>query len=233
VPSRSAGRVAGLPTLHGRPSIPHFAKPYYKQPRATWYAGFDRRQYTLGPNPLHRPPPVKKNGLWVTPKEILDMFKDLKARRRRSDRTTAPTTGQPVVEVFDEFLDWCRKHKSPRTYAWYRGHIQSFVKPTHDGRRYSTLTVTELRSIHVERWVDAHQTWGPSHQRGTKTAVQRPLVWAVRMYSSDAPRLRFMPRHRALFARVREGRLRAGLDAGGRPSARHGGRVAGIRLQLV
>src|SRR5262249_15996738 len=134
-----------------------------------------------GPNPPHRPKPVKKNRVWVVPKEILDAFEDLKQRLHNNTPTPGAVPGQPVVAVFDEFLEWCQKHKSARTYAWYRGHIQSFVRHQHEGRPYSRLTVDEVRPIHVERWVDAHLTWGPSHQRGAKTAVQRAFRWAERM----------------------------------------------------
>src|SRR5947207_7083000 len=46
---------------------------------------------------------------------------------------------------------------------------------------YRHLPVQELKPIHVERWVDAHPGWSPSHQRGCKVAVQRALVWADKM----------------------------------------------------
>ncbi|MDB5306069.1 MAG: xerC 1 [Gemmataceae bacterium] len=161
--------------------MPHFSKPYFKVSRAAWYAEFDRKQYSLGPNPPHRPKPVKKNDVWQAPKEILDAFEDLKARLRQSDQPQLSAPGQPVVVVFDEFLEWCQKHKSERTYVWYRKHIQSFIKHIHDGKPFRTLTVAELKPIHVERWVDAHPTWGTSHQRGGKTAVQGAFRWAERM----------------------------------------------------
>jgi hypothetical protein len=64
--------------------MPHFAKPYYKASRATWYAEFNHKQYSLGPNPAHRPTPRKKNGVWDAPIEILSAFDDLKLRLRQS-----------------------------------------------------------------------------------------------------------------------------------------------------
>ena len=74
--------------------------------------------------------------------------------------------------MFDEFLEWCRKHRTPRTCDWYRSHLQSLISHQHDGRVYKDLAVADLRPIDVERWVDAHLRWGPSHRRGAKVAGQ-------------------------------------------------------------
>jgi integrase len=174
----------------------HFAKPFYKQSRQTWYAEIGRRQYALGPNPPGRPMPRKKNGVWQAPPEILNSFEDLKHRLRvgPATRPEANGCGITIVDVFDEFLEWCRKHRTPRTYAWYRAHLQSFVSHQEDGRRYKELAVADLRPIDVERWVDAHPTWGPSHQRGAKIAVQRAFTWAERMGVVTTSPVRHLPK---------------------------------------
>jgi integrase len=174
----------------------HFAKPFYKQSRHAWYAELGRRQYPLGPNPPGRPRPRKKNGAWQAPPEILNAFEALKHRLRIAAVEPVDQAGEgaTVVEVFDEFLEWCRKHRTPRTYAWYQSHLQSFVRHEHDGRAYKRLAVADLRPIHVERWVDAHPTWGPSHQRGAKVAVQRAFTWAEKMGLVAVSPVRHLPK---------------------------------------
>ena len=187
--------------------MPHFAKPYYKQSRAAWYGEFNRRQYNLGPHPSHRPPPRKKNGVWDAPLEILEAFDDLKLRLRQADDppsakhpSLASDSGleqQHVASICDEFLEWSRKHNSTRTYEWYRNHLQSFIRFERDGRKLGTLSVAELKPIHVEWWVDAHPRWGLSHQRGAKTAVQRAFRWAERMGVIALSPVRFLPKPQA------------------------------------
>lgn len=172
----------------------HVSKPYYKESRLTWYAEFDRKQYSLGPNPPHRPQPKKKNGVWQAPSEIIQAFEQLKLRLHQAVQADEGGPNQPVVEIFDEFLEWCLKHKSPRTYEWYKNHIQSFIKHEHDGSAFSTLDIETLKPIHVERWVDSHPTWGASHQRGAKIAVQRAFRWADRMGIITTNPIRYLPK---------------------------------------
>lgn len=184
--------------------MPHFAKPYFKSSRSAWYAEFERRQYNLGPNPPHRPTPRKKNGVWDAPIEILNAFEELKHRLRQPtvpsvsanypSPNSASSDKQLVAEVCDEFLEWSQKHNAARTYEWYRDHIQSFVRFERDGQKFGTLAVTDFKPIHVEWWVDAHPTWGASHQRGAKTAVQRAFKWAERMGVVTTSPIRFLPK---------------------------------------
>ena len=106
----------------------------------------------------------------------------------RNSRGVREVPGQQlVVAIFDEFLDWCQKHKAPLTYVWYRDRIQSFAR-TIDKR----LALAELKPILVERWVDAHPEWSASHQRGCKVAVQRPFTWAEKMGVIDRNPIRFL-----------------------------------------
>ena len=172
----------------------HVSKPYYKESRQTWYAEFNRKQYSLGPNPLHRSKPKKKNGVWQAPSEILEAFEQLKLRMHQAEQTDEGGPEQLVLEIFDEFLEWCLKHKSPRTYEWYKNHIQSFIQHEHDDSLHKSLTVSTLKPIHVERWVDAHPTWGASHQRGAKIAVQRAFRWAERMGIISTNPIRYLPK---------------------------------------
>jgi hypothetical protein len=113
--------------------------------------------------------------------EILNAFEYLKLCLRHP---TTPTVSSKhpsspndascdkslVAEMCDEFLEWSQKHNAPRTYEWYRNHIQSFVSFERDGQKFGTLAIDAFKPIHVEWWVDAHPTGGTSHQRGAKTA---------------------------------------------------------------
>ena len=113
----------------------------------------------------------------------------LQADGQRQDEAALPVREVPgqklVLAVFEEFLDWCQKHKAPLTYVWYRDRIQAFARTVE--RR---LGVDELKPIHVERWVDAHPDWSTSHQRGCKVAVQRAFAWAEKMGVIDKSPIR-------------------------------------------
>jgi integrase len=166
--------------------VPHTPKPFYKANRNTWYVELYRVQHVLGKHPAHLPPPIKRNGIWQAPPEIMDAF-----YKKMATKDEAPPVrevfGQQVLAVFDQFLGWCQKHKAPLTYIWYRNRIQSFVA-TIDRH----LSIEELKPIQVERWVDAHPDWSPSHQRGCKVAVQRALVWAEKMGVIDRNPIRYL-----------------------------------------
>jgi len=37
-------------------------------------------------------------------------------------------SGQSLVAIFDDFLDWVQKNKAPDTYRWYRDLLQKFIE---------------------------------------------------------------------------------------------------------
>jgi integrase len=80
--------------------------------------------------------------------------------------------------VFDQYLDWCQKRRSARTYQWYRNHLEGFVDSLSDP---TGMPASELRPYHLEGWASAHSTRGDSHRRGALVAVLRPFNWAVRL----------------------------------------------------
>ena len=159
--------------------MPHAPKPFFKANRNTWYVEIGRAQHVLGKHPADQPPPTKKAGVWQPPPEILQIFYRLmadppKPEARRND--VREVSGQLVLEIFDEFLEWSRKHRAEATFRWYRDRIQAFV-----GTIERHLAVADLKPIHVERWVDSHPDWSTTHQRGCKIAVQRAFSWAEKM----------------------------------------------------
>lgn len=154
------------------------ASPWFRAERNAWYVIKGGTRVCLGEHPPDAPPPRKKKNRWVVPPAILARFHELMAANPGAPPArTPPAAGLLVAEVFEKFLDWCEKNRSPRTYEWSRNHIQSFLDSLPDTR----LAVDALRPFHVAEWVDAKPTWGPNHRRGAITAVQRAFSWAEKV----------------------------------------------------
>lgn len=152
--------------------MPHYPKPFFRASRGLWYVQIDGRQVNHGPDR----------------DEAFRRYHDLMARGR--DRLE-PATHDVVVSVLDAFLDWCQKHRAPRTYDWYRDYLQSFA-----GSIPRDLRVDRLKPIHVQQWVDAQPGWG-SGKRGAITAVQRAFNWAARIGLIEANPVRHVEKPRA------------------------------------
>jgi integrase len=87
--------------------------------------------------------------------------------------------------IFGKYLDWCRRHRAPRSVEWYQGHLDGFLKHLGDQAR---MPATDLKPFHVIEWVDSHETWGDTYRRGAIVAVQRALNWAEEMgYVAASP----------------------------------------------
>jgi len=130
-------------------------EPWYRKGRG-WFVQIEGKQHNLGPD-----------------KDLaFERFYEL-MREPRSTRI-APTASVPVI--FDEFLDWTVKHRAERTYQWYQDRLQWFLDTVPP-----SLTVTQLRPYHVQRWLDSHPTWSDGHRRGCIIAIQRALRWATKM----------------------------------------------------
>ncbi|OYW18970.1 MAG: hypothetical protein B7Z55_09705, partial [Planctomycetales bacterium 12-60-4] len=70
-------------------------------------------------------------------------------------------SSESVAAVIDLFLEWTQKHREPRTYMWYRYHLQSFL----DHLKPKSLTVDRLKPHHVDSWIE-NMNGGDSHKRG-------------------------------------------------------------------
>ena len=122
--------------------MPHFPKPFFREDRGLWYVQLYGKQHNLGRD------------------------KDA-AFRKYHDlmRAPAPVASELVMGVIEGFLDWCCKHRAPRTYEGHRWHLQRFVDQLPNAGR---MTVEELKPHHVVAWVDAHPDWGQTYRRNAK-----------------------------------------------------------------
>jgi integrase len=151
------------------------ASPWFRAERNAWYVIRNDRRHCLGDHPADAPKPRKKNGKWVVPQVIQDRYHELMASPVvAAGPPLRPTTALSVVEVFENFLEWCEKNRSPRTYEWSRDHIQGFL----DSLPQKRLPADDLRPFHVTEWADGKPRWGPNHRRGAISAVQRAFSWA-------------------------------------------------------
>ena len=156
------------------------SSPWYWPERNGWFTILDGRRHPLGDHPAELPPPQKRKGKWVAPPAVAAAFHALlaaPASRPAPRRGDPGTGGLTVPELLDKFLDWTQKHKAPRTYEWYRDHLQGFL----DHLGPEPLPASDLKPFHVVEWADKHANWGDAYRRGAIVAVQRPFNWAAEL----------------------------------------------------
>jgi integrase len=152
--------------------MPHYPKPFFRAPRGLWYVQIHGRQVNLGPDR----------------DEAFRRYHDLMSRGPDEPESS---NGDSAVSVLDAFLDWCQKHRAPRTYDWYRDYLQSFARSIP-----RALSVERLKPIHVQQWVDSQPGWGRG-KRGAITAVQRAFNWAAKMGLIETRPVRHVEKPRA------------------------------------
>jgi hypothetical protein len=133
----------------------HAPKPFFRTARNAWFVQLGKRQVKLCEGPKS---PQTEQAAWT-------QFHRLMASSPATPKAgvASPAAGLSVAEVFEKYLDWCQRHRSPRTYEWARTHIQSFCDHLRVAR---TLPARDLRPFHLVEWVDSKPTWGPNHRRG-------------------------------------------------------------------
>ena len=141
-------------------------KPFFRTARNCWYVQLGKRQVRLQPDE----------------QESLKLYHRLMADGPGRSAALAPQPGLAAIELFDKYLDWCQRHRRPRTYGWYKGHIEDFLASLPNPR----LAAADVRPFHVVEWVDRHSTWGPSQRRGAIIAIQRPFNWATKLGYIDS-----------------------------------------------
>ncbi len=128
----------------------------------------------------------KSDGCWYTTEvgtkrlvQLADAHESYEtAFKRYCEFHTRPVEAGPkltVAQLIDEFLEWLKQNRSPRTYEWYRDHLRRFYK--HHGPH---LRVAKLKPYHVDQWLNAdYQGLSDSYRHGAVRSIQRVLNWAV------------------------------------------------------
>ncbi len=153
--------------------MPHYPKPFYREPLARWYVQIAKKQIPLGPDPKPR---RDKAGKPVPPKDVVDRYHELMAGRDEETPATGPALAKDpaVATVLDEFLEWASRHKAPLTYRWYRDYIQKFLDALPRG-----LTVGDLKPFHLTKAMERFPHWANNTKHDFISAVKRAFNWAA------------------------------------------------------
>lgn len=154
--------------------MPHYPKPFYREPLGKWYVQIAKKQIPLGPDPKPR---RDKSGKPVPPKDVVDRYHELMvARENEEDQPVSPALSKNphVSAILDEFLEWASRHKAARTYAWYRENIQKFLDGIPRG-----LLVSELKPFHLTKAMERFPHWANNTKHDFISAVKRAFNWAV------------------------------------------------------
>ncbi|AWM36983.1 site-specific tyrosine recombinase XerC [Gemmata obscuriglobus] len=137
-------------------------KPWFREDRNAYFVTIDGTRHNLGPDK----------------KEADRRFHELMARPEKPTPSPANRSDRTAADVFEKFLDWCQKHRSPRTYELARKHVQSFCDHLRTAR---TLPAADLKPFHVAEWADSKPAWGPNQRRNAIGDVTRAYAWAEKL----------------------------------------------------
>lgn len=159
--------------------MPRIPKPWFREDRGEYFVTIRGQRHRLG-----------------TDKEEADrQFHELMAKKPEAPKRPPPTTDLTVAEVYDKYLDWCQKHRSPRTYAWYSNHIQLFLDFLPDPVAMPALSV---RPFHIVEHIDKRPTWGANQRRGAMVALTRPFNWSAKLGYIDLSPVRGIEKPEAM-----------------------------------
>jgi hypothetical protein len=141
----------------GRPKKQN-REPFWRSDRKCYYFQVGTRQQRLSPD---------KDEAWR-------LWHEFMARPPAPAPVFKPGPDTQAIEILDAFLDWCQKHKAPRTYNWYRDFFQYLTRHIP-----STLKVAELKPFHLTQAMDAKPDWSNNTRHDFVTAVKRAFNWAL------------------------------------------------------
>jgi hypothetical protein len=158
-------------------SVARISRPWFWHERNGWYVNIRGQRQYLGDHPQDAPSPRKLKDRWNAPPEIVTKFHELMARPPETPlpKPAPRADGPTVAEVFEKFLDWCQKHRAPRTYVDHQDRLQMFLD---ESPGVADLAATALRPFHIMEWVDKHSTWGNTRRRAAIMSVQRSYNFA-------------------------------------------------------
>jgi integrase len=138
--------------------------PWYRKFNDTWYMP----KVGNKANPI-----VDAKGNPVKGKNNKDLAYTLWSQMLAKSDASTKGLDNPLVLIFDEFLDYTQRHREKETYENYQRVLQSFKDLWPD------LTVTELSMRHIEAWFDEHSAWSTTTQRDYQAIIQAALNWAA------------------------------------------------------
>jgi integrase len=131
--------------------------PWYWAARKAWYVVYNGKKIRLADN-----------------KE------EAKKEFHRLMLTSRPKDSPEIVgDILDMHLAWLSKNRAPSTYDWYKTRFELLTD------RMLAIPATALRSLHVEKWLDDKDTWGPTFKRGIVTALKAAFNRAVKKHVLD------------------------------------------------
>jgi len=142
-------------------------KPWYRSQTNSWYVELNGKQHPLGVHPDPTPPKRTKQG-WIVPQSILDAYYKIMAAEPGN---LPPPKDILTRQVCDLFLGHASRHTEPATYEWYRHFLQDFCD------MYGRVLATDLKPIHVTRWLDSHPDW-KGGRRNAIIALKRAFNWS-------------------------------------------------------
>lgn len=136
-------------------------KPWFRADRHSYFVTIRGVRHDLGPD-----------------KDEADrLFHELMAAKPQVP--LKPTVEITAAEVCDRYLDWCKKHREPRTYEFYLEHLQNFLNSLKG--ESGSIAASAIKPIHVIEWADAQTGWGACRRRGGIGAIQRAFNWAAKV----------------------------------------------------
>ena len=134
-------------------------KPWYREQTDAWYTTINGKQVKL----------TESGG---TEAEAWAAWHQARANTDRD-----PTEiSDKVAAILNEFLAWTKENRKPKTYEWYRGYLKRFHKFIG-----VNLLVSNLKPLHVDRWIRADDIESNNNKRGAARAVKRAMAWALEM----------------------------------------------------
>ena len=98
---------------------------------------------------------------------------------------------ETVAGVLDEFLEWTKENRAPKTYRGYKDFCQAFID------EYGRLFVSDLTTGDVTTWLRKRTTWNRTTKRDAITCLQRGFNWAVKNIGLDKNPIRGMEKPEA------------------------------------
>jgi hypothetical protein len=139
--------------------------PWYRKFNDTWY---------MPKIDGHAKPILDAEGQPVKGQENRDRAYALWAEMVARKNAATKGLDNPLVVIFEEFLDHTQRHREKETYEDYRRVFKSFKK------RWPDLTVADLSIRHIEAWFDGHPAWTSTTKWNYQTILQAALNWAAK-----------------------------------------------------